>query len=80
MNARVGPLRFMAAPVQDGTEPAGALVDELLRTGSADLPLPKLTVALLSNERHILAATGAAPAWSCSSPPAPDAPPTRGTP
>ncbi len=57
MTARVGPLRFMAAPVQDGTEPAGALVDELLRTGRADLPLPKLTVALLSNERHILAAT-----------------------
>ncbi len=57
MTARVGPLRFTAAPVHAGTEPAGALLDELLRTGSIDLPLPELTAALLSNERHILAAT-----------------------
>ncbi|MDD9986442.1 MAG: hypothetical protein OXQ31_09240 [Spirochaetaceae bacterium] len=57
MTARAGPLRFTAAPVRDGTEPAGALLDELLRAGLADLPPPGLTVALLSKERHILAAT-----------------------
>ena len=31
-------------------------MDELLRSGSADLLVPEVTVALLSNERHILAA------------------------
>ena len=36
MTARLGLLRFAAAPLRDGTEPAGALVDELLRT-PADL-------------------------------------------
>ena len=57
MTARADPLRFTAAPVRDGTEPAGALLDQLLRASCADLPPPGLTVALLSRERHILAAT-----------------------
>ena len=57
VTARLGPLRFAAAPLRDGTEPAGALVDELLRTGRAVLPLPELIVALLSIEQHTLAVT-----------------------
>ena len=58
--AAVGPLHFLAGAVLANVEPAGAAIDELLRTGCTLLQAPKLTAAVRSRDRHVLACALAA--------------------